>query len=559
MAEENTVTRTVENVDRLFSEIIVNGESHVSERYVAPEPETAPAVTPEPEVSEPSSDTPSQQSVQGQDVYAVELNDVLHNFVDRAVTQGLANEVSTRENADNTLQGNITMEATARQNADNTLQGNIDALARRVTTNEGDISDIKGDVSDIKGDIVLVKADISDIEALIPNQASDQNQLADKEFVNSSISTNTANFLGTYTTLADIEAIQNPTNNDYAFLQTTDSAGNTQFDRYKYSSADSQWHYEYTLNNSSFTAEQWATINSGLTQNSVDTSIENAINALDVASSGGSGKYISAIEQIDGKISATEGTIDSAPTSGSDNPVSSDGVYQALQNAGGSAKYVTSASTTSPVVITNAPAISTGDTVKIWFYNSVSASNGTTGMVITYNGTNYPVKVDKGGTLADFTAWAGNGTNYFYFTANKVIDFLFNGTSFIIEGLPVVQSSAGSSFARLADGFIAPSLTNMNNQLSLKLGKLSSGTINPSSRIYIPISSAGAYLVSAVGDSNSGVGALFIPYIGGAFYWSDLGSYGNFPLNVSYSSANGIEINNNNYYNSVIYSVIKLT
>lgn len=270
MAEENTVTRTVENVDRLFSEIVVNGESHVSERYVAPEPETAPAVTPEPEVSEPSSDTPSQQTVQGQDVYAVELNDVLHNFVDRAVTQGLANEVTARQSADQNLANNILLETTARQNADNTLQGNIDALARRVTTNEGDISDIKED-------IVLVKADISDIEALIPNQASDQNQLADKEFVNSSISTNTANFLGTYTSLADIEAIQNPTNNDYAFLQTTDSAGNTQFDRYKYSSADSQWHYEYTLNNSSFTAEQWATINSGLTQSSVEGDISDAI------------------------------------------------------------------------------------------------------------------------------------------------------------------------------------------------------------------------------------------------------------------------------------------
>jgi len=38
-------------------------------------------------------------------------------------------ESAARQNADNTLQGNITAEATARQNADNTLQGNIEAEA----------------------------------------------------------------------------------------------------------------------------------------------------------------------------------------------------------------------------------------------------------------------------------------------------------------------------------------------------------------------------------------------------------------------------------------------
>lgn len=59
----------------------------------------------------------------------------------------------------------------------------------------------------------------------------------------------------------------------------------------------------------------------------VYTAIENAINVLDVAEAGGSGKYISAISEANGKISATEGTIDSAPTSGSGNPVSSGGVY----------------------------------------------------------------------------------------------------------------------------------------------------------------------------------------------------------------------------------------
>ena len=38
---------------------------------------------------------------------------------------------------------------------------------------------------------------------------------------------------------------------------------NTAYNRYKYNSEDIVWEYEYTLNNSSFTAAQWAAINSG--------------------------------------------------------------------------------------------------------------------------------------------------------------------------------------------------------------------------------------------------------------------------------------------------------
>ena len=68
----------------------------------------------------------------------------------------------------------------------------------------------------------------------------------------------------------------------------------------------------------------------GVNGGTVYTAIENAINALDVSSAGGSGKFIQAISETNGKISATEGTIDSAPTSGSGNPVSSDAVYNAL-------------------------------------------------------------------------------------------------------------------------------------------------------------------------------------------------------------------------------------
>ena len=117
-------------------------------------------------------------------------------------------------------------------------------------------------------------------------------------FVNSSIGTNTANFLGTYdahddlgltivdetdptnaqiaTALATYLAGQSITasNNDYVFVSLNFPAtvDTDEFRRFKYSDPNNDhtgsWEYEYTLNNSSFTAEQWASINSLVTNTS---------------------------------------------------------------------------------------------------------------------------------------------------------------------------------------------------------------------------------------------------------------------------------------------------
>lgn len=97
-------------------------------------------------------------------------------------------------------------------------------------------------------------------------------------FVNSSVSTATAYFIGTFNSVDALNAYAGTkTINDYAFVKGTDSAGNAQYNRYKWDG--SQWLFEYTLNNSSFTANQWATINSGLTANSL-TGKENTSNKV---------------------------------------------------------------------------------------------------------------------------------------------------------------------------------------------------------------------------------------------------------------------------------------
>ena len=58
--------------------------------------------------------------------------------------------------------------------------------------------------------------------------------------------------------------------------------------------------------------------------------ITSAIQALDVSSVGGAGKYISAISEQDGKISATATSMDTAPTDSSTNAVTSGGIKTAL-------------------------------------------------------------------------------------------------------------------------------------------------------------------------------------------------------------------------------------
>lgn len=138
----------------------------------------------------------------------------------------------------------------------------IEDVTNRISTHNTDITTHE----DIRLSVASQGGRISAVEELIPTQATTSNNLADKEFVNSSISTNTANFKGTYNTLAELEATT-ADNNDYGFVITTDASGNTVYNRYKYDGTS--WSYEYSLNNSAFTAAQWEAIQSGITSDSV--------------------------------------------------------------------------------------------------------------------------------------------------------------------------------------------------------------------------------------------------------------------------------------------------
>lgn len=144
----------------------------------------------------------------------------------------------------------------------------------------------------------LLQNAIDAIEAVIPSAATSSNQLADKAFVNSSISTNTANFIGTFNSLAELQQ-QSATNNDYAFVIETDALGNEYYDRYKYNG--SQWLYEYKVESTPFTASQWAAIQSGITSALV-TKIGTALQPTDIVDSLSSASTTAALSANQGKV-----------------------------------------------------------------------------------------------------------------------------------------------------------------------------------------------------------------------------------------------------------------
>ena len=74
------------------------------------------------------------------------------------------------------------------------------------------------------------------------------------------------------------------------------------------------------------------TVESGNSNPVSSQGVKTAIDALDASSVGGSGKYISAISETDGVISATASNLSTTPTSGSSDPITSGAVYNSLLN-----------------------------------------------------------------------------------------------------------------------------------------------------------------------------------------------------------------------------------
>lgn len=145
--------------------------------------------------------------------------------------------------------------STAQQNAINS--GITSALVTQIGTNQTNISTINNK---------------------IPSEASATNKLADKQYVDNAISTNTADFDGSWATYSAIPTtvagftdlnLPTPTNNNYLVVLADETQDGGTW-RYKYvddggAYDKANWNVEYEINESPFTQAQLDAINSGIT------------------------------------------------------------------------------------------------------------------------------------------------------------------------------------------------------------------------------------------------------------------------------------------------------
>jgi hypothetical protein len=126
---------------------------------------------------------------------------------------------------------------------------------------------------------------ISGIEGKIPAQADAENQLADKEFVNSTVSSLAANFVAAdaqnsnFATKAALTGAETyyhagetyqPTGKDYAVVLQDETQGGAQTRYVNVSGTETpSWQLQYVINDAPFTAEQNAALGSGITAEKV--------------------------------------------------------------------------------------------------------------------------------------------------------------------------------------------------------------------------------------------------------------------------------------------------
>ena len=160
-----------------------------------------------------------------------------------SASQRITNNTNTISSEATRLEGLITAEATTRRINDSTLE---DQIAQEATTRQ-------------QNDNVILNK--------IPAEATSTNKLADKAYVQDLVSTSSATFRGTYSTLEELQQ-QEADINDYGFIQWTDQIGNVIYSRYKYDGTT--WRWEYDQTNTQFTAAQQAAIDSGIDSTLVD-------------------------------------------------------------------------------------------------------------------------------------------------------------------------------------------------------------------------------------------------------------------------------------------------
>lgn len=295
------------------------------------------------------------------------------------------------------------------------------------------------------GQIATNTSAISTINEKIPSDASSNNQLADKSFVNSSINALAAYYitsnaggdpfatklaLTNATTFYSGGVARVPTTNDYCIVLADESkqssTGVDPTTRYTYQGGtypNGQWEYQYTINDTPLTSAQLNAINSGITsslvtqigtnqsdisslssnkQDKIDSSHKLSADLVDDTST--TNKFVTASDKTtwDGKQNALPTTstagkvLKSTSTAGTvewgdDNntntwrPVKVDGVEKLTNSTSGNSLDLVGGSNVTLTESSGAVTISATDTT----YSSLSAANGGTDVSLVTTGEKY--------------------------------------------------------------------------------------------------------------------------------------------------------------------------
>lgn len=199
-------------------------------------------------------------------------------------TAAIASEIADREGADTLLQNQIT--ALSNNKQDNLTSTQLEAVNSGINSTK--VAAIATNTSDIAA-----------INAKIPSEASSNNKLADKTYVNDAVNSVAAYYVTSnaqgesFATKAALLAgpwyydgsLRTPTTNDYA-LVAADETHDGESARYTYTG--SQWAYQYIINTTTFTQDQLNAIDSGITAakvSSYDSHIINTSNPHSVTKS----------------------------------------------------------------------------------------------------------------------------------------------------------------------------------------------------------------------------------------------------------------------------------
>jgi hypothetical protein len=197
--------------------------------------------------------------------------------------------------------------------------------------------------------------------------------------------------------------------------------------------------------------------------------ITTAIQALDVASVGGAGKYISAISETDGKISATATTMDTAPTASSTNAVTSGGVKTALDG-----KLNTSGGAMTGAITRDIS--SSGGVISDT--NLFTVTGSTDGFKVDYGAATSDVGVTKIYTTDDANAKISIGN---YNSSYKEAIGITNGSAALSNTPTAPTAAAGTNTTQIATtAFVTTAVSNSNTPNRLYANQLWGGAFRTS-------------------------------------------------------------------------------